>query len=47
MNERIIRPVWGAKKKSGKDVKMITVPSESDIQVGDRVIIEKINGDNK
>ena len=41
MNERIVRPVWGAKKKNGRIVKMITVPSESDIQVGDKVIIEK------
>lgn len=43
MNERIIRPVWGAKKKDGKVVKMITVPSESDIQVDDKVIIEKVD----
>lgn len=42
-NEKIIRTVWGAKKKGrDKDTKLITVPSQSDISVGDRVIIEKV-----
>jgi len=42
MNEKIVRPVWGANKKNGKIVKMITVPSESKIQVGDKVMVEKV-----
>ena len=41
MQEVIRKRVWEAKRKSLNSVKLVTIPSSSDIQPGDFVLITK------